>query len=624
METMAAKTLVWSVFFGLAIIVSQTTANRIEIGSSISIGTNSSLKSLSAEFAFGFYPLANGLFLVGIWFDKIPERTLVWSANRDDPAQVRSTIDLKLNGQLVLTHSNGTELQIYNGTNTSSGTLQDDGNFVLRDSSSRVIWQSFNFPTDTILPGQVLVRGHKLFSNTNGTVDYSTGRFMLEIQNLDGNVVMSAYRFIEPGYWDTKTNYGNINTSLVFNKSTASIYVANGTSILYNMKSIVPGPVQDYYHRATINDHGNLQQFVYHKENGSSRWTVIYQAMTEPCMVSNICGVFGFCTSLGDGNFRCSCLPGYTLLDERNPSKGCYPNVVKDFCDPNVLVSDFTVETIDNTDFPNGEFADMAIITESDADSCKKAVMDDCYCSAAVFDKESRCFKKRMPLLNARKSNPSTNNKVAFLKVPKANSSLEVPKRHTDSPSKFVLILSMSICSTLAIVFAVTAIYHHPLTQRYIHMDPPPKPKTVELNLKAFSFQKLNEATNGFKNKLGRGAFGTVYSGVLRQDEKDQVQRIAVKKLEKVIEQGEKEFLAEVNVIGVTHHKNLVRLVGFCNENNHRLLVYELMENGTLSSFLFTEGKNPAGNIELKWFLELQEDCYICTKNVKRRSFTVT
>lgn len=67
-----------------------------------------------------------------------------------------------------------------------------------------------------------------------------------------------------------------------------------------------------------------------------------------------------------------------------------------------------------------------------------------------------------------------------------------------------------------------------------------------------------------------------------------------MKKLEKVIEQGEKEFLTEVKVIGLTHHKNLVRLVGFCNENNHRLLVYELMENGTLSSFLFTEGKKPS------------------------------
>lgn len=339
---------------------------------------------------------------------------------------------------------------------------------------------------------------------------------MLELQNLDCNVVMSAYRFIEPGYWDAKTN-GNMNISLVFNQSTASIYVANRTSILYNMKSTVPGPVQDYYHRATITDSGNFQQFVYRKENGSSRWTVVWQAISEPCTVSNICGVFGFCTSL-NGTFTCSCLPGYIPWNPNNPSKGCYPNFVKDFCDPNVLVSDFTVETIDNTDFPNGEFADMAIITQSDANSCKKAVMDDCYCSAAVFDRESRCFKKRMPLLNARRSYPSTNNRVAFLKVPKVNSTLEVPKRHMDSPSKFILILSMSICSTLAIVFAVTTIYHHPLTQRYRHLDPPPKPKPMELNLKAFSFQELNEATNGFMNKLGRGAFGTVYSGVLRQE----------------------------------------------------------------------------------------------------------
>lgn len=64
-----------------------------------------------------------------------------------------------------------------------------------------------------------------------------------------------------------------------------------------------------------------------------------------------------------------------------------------------------------------------------------------------------------------------------------------------------------------------------------------------------------------------------------------------MKQLEKVVEQGEKEFLTEVRVIGLTHHKNLVRLVGFCNEKNHRLLVYELMKNGTLYSFLFGEEK---------------------------------
>jgi serine/threonine protein kinase len=63
-----------------------------------------------------------------------------------------------------------------------------------------------------------------------------------------------------------------------------------------------------------------------------------------------------------------------------------------------------------------------------------------------------------------------------------------------------------------------------------------------------------------------------------------------VKKLENVEEKGEKEFVNEVQVIGMTHHKNLVRLLGFCNEENHRLLVYEMIKNGTLSSFIFEEG----------------------------------
>uniref|UniRef100_A0A5B7BYA7 Receptor-like serine/threonine-protein kinase n=1 Tax=Davidia involucrata TaxID=16924 RepID=A0A5B7BYA7_DAVIN len=594
MATIAAtRILLWFLLFGLTLIDSsfQITTNTIELGYNITAGTNSSWQSPSGDFAFGFYPdVASGLLLVGIWFDKIPEKTLVWSANRDDPAQVGSTIDLTLNGQLVLTHSNGTRYFIYNGTTTSSASMQEDGNLVLRDSSSKILWKSFDFPTDTILPGQVLVMGQKLFSNTNGTVDHSTGRFMLELQ-MDGNVVMSAYRFADPGYWFTLTA-GNQNVSLVFNQSTAFMYVVNDTSIRYSMTKKVPTPIEDYYHRTTINDHGNLQQLAYQKGNGSG-WTIVWEAITEPCIVYTICGVFGFCTALDDKTVTCTCLPGYSPWDPNVPSKGCYPNVVKDYCaDPNSSsASDFTVEAIDNADFPNGPFADMARITPSDVEGCRKEVTDDCFCIAGVLV-ESICYKKRMPLLNARRSNPSTNNIVAFIKVPRVNRTLEIPNGHKkDSPSLAVLLVGLLSCSILAILFAANAVYHFPVTQRYLTVETPQKRKPVELNLKAFLFRELQEATNGFKNKLGQGAFGTVYDGVLKLE--DEEVDVAVKRLEKVIERGEKEFLTEVRVIGLTHHKNLVRLLGFCNEKSHRLLVYELMKNGTLSSFLFGEGNKP-------------------------------
>ncbi|ERM96998.1 hypothetical protein AMTR_s00074p00192330 [Amborella trichopoda] len=62
---------------------------------------------------------------------------------------------------------------------------------------------------------------------------------------------------------------------------------------------------------------------------------------------------------------------------------------------------------------------------------------------------------------------------------------------------------------------------------------------------------------------------------------------VAVKKLEKVIEEGERAFQTEMNVIGKTHHKNLVRLFGYCDEGSHRLLVYEFMSNGSLASLLY-------------------------------------
>ncbi|KAK6913932.1 Bulb-type lectin domain [Dillenia turbinata] len=201
------------------------TSDAIKLGSSIQAGDKSSWISASGDFAFGFYHLPSSLFLVGIWFNKIPERTLVWSANRDDPARLGSTMNFTVDGQLLLIHPNGTRYSIYSGDAASSAGMNNDGNFVLSNPSSKFLWQSFDFPTDTVLPGQALVMGQKLFSNSNGTMDYSTGRFMLEIQQFDGNVVLSAYKFADPGYAN------NQYISLIFNQSTCYMYVINTTSI---------------------------------------------------------------------------------------------------------------------------------------------------------------------------------------------------------------------------------------------------------------------------------------------------------------------------------------------------------------------------------------------------------
>jgi hypothetical protein len=93
------------------------------------------------------------------------------------------------------------------------------------------------------------------------------------------------------------------------------------------------------------------------------------------------------------------------------------------------------------------------------------------------------------------------------------------------------------------------------------------------LSLGSYSYQELEHATGDFREAVGRGAFGTVFRGTLPDGEGERA--IAVKRLEKVVEEGECEFQREVRAIGRTSHRNLVRLLGFCHEGAHRLLVYE-------------------------------------------------
>ncbi|CAK7341367.1 unnamed protein product [Dovyalis caffra] len=559
--------------------------SNISLGTGIRAGSGDSWRSLSDDFAFGFYSIPNNLYLVGIWFNKIPERTLVWSANRDSPAGAGSTVRLTFDGQLILTHLNGSVQLIYSGQSAGLGFMQNDGNFVLKDDGSRVLWQSFGSPTDTLLPGQALSGGQKLYSNANGTVDYSTGNFMLEMQSNDGNLVLSAYHFSDPGYWYTGA-LGN-NFSLVFNNRSAFIYVANSTGDnIYSLTRNVPAPVGDYYHRATIDDNGNFQQFSYRKSN-SSGWERVWRAIDEPCLVNARCGVYGMCISPNNETATCNCIPGYIPLDPNHVSKGCRPETVVNYCaDPSMR--NFTIEVINDADFPFESFADLARVKNVDTEGCKKALMDDCYSSAASLV-DSRCIKKRMPLINARKSS-STKGIQALVKVPMKIQNPGIPehKKKKDFDTRVFLKISLIVAATLAFTSGVSAIYYHPGARRFIKRKGSSNANSIGINFQQFTYLELHKATNGFSKTLGRGSSAKVYSGILSL--KDVQIDIAVKVLEKSIEKGEKEFMTELKIIGRTYHKNLVRLLGFCVENSQQLLVYELMENGSLANLLLGEG----------------------------------
>ncbi|RLN41465.1 putative serine/threonine-protein kinase NAK [Panicum miliaceum] len=119
--------------------------------------------------------------------------------------------------------------------------------------------------------------------------------------------------------------------------------------------------------------------------------------------------------------------------------------------------------------------------------------------------------------------------------------------------------------------------------------------------LRIFTFQELKSATRGFSRALmlGEGGFGCVYRGTIRSAlEPRRSLDVAIKQLGRKGLQGHKEWMTEVNVLGVVDHANLVKLIGYCAEDDERgmqlLLVYEFMPNGSLADHLSARSPRPA------------------------------
>ncbi|XP_021854373.2 probable LRR receptor-like serine/threonine-protein kinase At1g67720 isoform X2 [Spinacia oleracea] len=108
---------------------------------------------------------------------------------------------------------------------------------------------------------------------------------------------------------------------------------------------------------------------------------------------------------------------------------------------------------------------------------------------------------------------------------------------------------------------------------------------------------ELDAATMKFSKNIGRGSFGVVYYGRMKDGKE-----IAVKIIGDSTSQGTKQFLTEVSLLSRIHHRNLVPLVGYCEEANHRILVYEYMHNGTLRDHIH----DPIKQRQVDWLTRLR------------------
>ncbi|PRQ23119.1 putative protein kinase RLK-Pelle-URK-1 family [Rosa chinensis] len=130
---------------------------------------------------------------------------------------------------------------------------------------------------------------------------------------------------------------------------------------------------------------------------------------------------------------------------------------------------------------------------------------------------------------------------------------------------------------------------------------PPPRPlrkfhEGPPSMFQKFSYKEIKKATDNFNTTIGQGGFGTVYKAHFSDG-----LVAAVKRMNKVSEQGEHEFCREIVLLARLHHRHLVSLRGFCIEKHERFLMYEYMANGSLKDHLHSPNRTP-----LSWQTRVQ------------------
>ena len=159
-------------------------------GTSLSVEKPKILTSPNGVFSAGFYSVGENAFCFAIWFSN--SRTVVWMANHDHPVNGKhSKLPLLNNGNLILTDAIKSNVIVWT-TNTASPHLvqlflYNTGNLVLLNKDYVNLWESFDFPTNTLLPQQLLTRKTKLVSSRSQT-NFSSGFYKLSKSNRYDNI----------------------------------------------------------------------------------------------------------------------------------------------------------------------------------------------------------------------------------------------------------------------------------------------------------------------------------------------------------------------------------------------------------------------------------------------------
>ncbi|XP_027345479.1 G-type lectin S-receptor-like serine/threonine-protein kinase At2g19130 [Abrus precatorius] len=569
------------------------------ISANQSLSGDQTLVSEGGSFELGFFNKGNkSKYYIGMWYKMVSERTYVWVANRDKPVSDKNSAKLTISGgNLVLFDQSQNLVWSTNLSSPSSGsvvaTLLDTGNLVLSNrpnaSVSDAMWQSFDHPTDTWLPGGKIRLDNKTkkpqyLTSWKNSDDPATGLFSLE---LDPNG-STAYLIL----WNKSVQYW---TSGAWNGHIFSLVPEMRLNYIYNF-TFQSNENESYFtyslyntsliSRFVMDVSGQIKQLSW-LEN-TQQWNLFWSQPRQQCEVYAFCGEFGSCTE--NSMPYCNCLTGYeprsqSDWDLGDHSGGC------------VRKTKFQCETSNPSNKDKDRFLpipNMALPNQSqsvgagNAGECESTCLSNCSCTAYAYG-TTGCSIWNGDLLNLQQlSQDDSSGQTLFLK-------LAASEFHDDKSKNGMIIgVVAGVVGGIVVLLLVVVFVMLRRRKRFIGTG-----TSVEGSLVAFGYRDLQNATKNFSEKLGGGGFGSVFKGTLSDSSV-----IAVKKLES-ISQGEKQFRSEVSTIGTVQHVNLVRLRGFCSEGARKLLVYDYMPNGSLDSKLFKEDNSKVLDWKMRYQIAL-------------------
>jgi serine/threonine protein kinase len=550
------------------------------ISANSSLSGDQTVVSAGKVFELGFFKPGNSSnYYIGMWYyrDKVSAQTIVWVANRETPVSDRFSSELRISdGNLALFNESKILIWSTNLSSSSSRSVEavlgNDGNLVLRDGSNpslSPLWQSFDFPADTWLPGAKV--GLSKINNRNTRLiswkskdNPAPGLFSLELDPNQSQYLIFWKRSIQ--YWTSGEWNGQIfslvpemRLNYIYNFS----YVSNDnesyfTYSMYNSTVIS---------RFVMDDGGQIQQETW--SASTNAWFLFWSQPKTQCEVYAYCGAFGICNAKSQP--FCDCPRGFNP----NSTGDWYSEVFSGGCERATNLQCGNSSVVNGKSdrfFPSYNMklpANPQIVAAGSAQECESTCLKNCSCTAYAFD-GGQCSAWSGDLLNMQQLADGTDGKSIYIRL--AASEFSSSKNNKGIAIGGV-VGSVAIVSILALVLFIFL-----RRRKTVKMG-----KAVEGSLMAFGYRDLQSATKNFSEKLGGGGFGSVFKGLLPD-----TSVIAVKKLDS-ISQGEKQFRSEVSTIGTIQHVNLVRLRGFCSEGNKKLLVYDYMPNGSLDSLLFSE-----------------------------------